>query len=482
MGLNRKLIYLTYLPMLKKSFVSLSFSARRLQILKLTGNKTAVEKFTSVELPEGLIQNYRVKDKKSLADILAQNWQDYKFTEKSVAIVIPEFSAFTKSLVLPDLKAKELDEAVRWQSRDFLPSEYREVIMDWKVVKKEKGENRILAVAIQKEVILDYVDTVAQAGLSPLAIETPSLALERITDGSNEGKLIIYTNFGEAILVMVQGKEIFGSSVVSSADAKGIIWTAVQMIRHYQNIKIKKIEVGGLEITGELLEQLGAGTKLPIEWIKANVAGISAEQIQEYLIPISLQYKDPAEPMNETTVNLLPPKWVKLYHHKRLKVQVWSLSLIASLVIWGCFLAVLGVYLLLDRQIKIFESVQSMSLPEAVINQIDEINLIVRKTSKIRSISYLPQEIIEEVNSLSPPGITLTGYQLDFGTGRIILKGKAINREKLIEFKKVLAENKNYTEISIPISNLEAETDLDFELRCIYGPAAGKKPATIQIK
>lgn len=471
--------------MLKKPFVSLSFSSRKLQILKLDSRKTTVEGFTSINLPEGVIRNYQIKDRKSLSTLLINAWQSLQLKEKSVAIVIPEFSAFTKLLAMPQLSVSELDEAVRWQARDFLPSDYQKIVMDWKIVKREDDTVRILVIAVQKELLSVYVDTVGEAGLYPLAVETPSLSLERITDGTDLGRLVIYTNFGEAILAVVQGKEILGSSVVSSTDVRGIVWTAMQMVRHYQGVKIQRIEVGGLEITEEILSQLREKTKLKVQWIQTNIAGLSTEQIQEYLIPISLQLKDPAEPMSQETLNLLPSKWVKHYQNKRLKLQTWSLLLITTLIIIGCFLATLSVYLFLSRQIKILEEAQvdqANSAPEEITAQINNINGISNKTFKIISSSQSTQAVVDKINGLKPQGITISNYQLDFDTGRIVLKGQSVHREILIKFKQALETDEDFGQISMPISNLEQETDLEFELRGFYLKALSKKPIKIQIK
>ena len=40
--------------------------------------------------------------------------------------------------------------------------------------------------------------------------------------------------------------------------------------------------------------------------------------------------KDPAEPADEATVNLLPSELVKKYDKERLKSQIWSLTLMGT--------------------------------------------------------------------------------------------------------------------------------------------------------
>lgn len=466
------------LPMSTKHFVSLSFSSSKLQILKLNTRKTAVEKFTAIDFPEGLIRNYQIIDRKGLASLIIQAWQRLQLKEKSVVIVIPEFSAFTKSLEMPKLSIPELDEGIRWQAQDFLPSDYKSVIMDWKIVKKVDDTIRVLVVAVPKHLLSGYVEAVAEAGLLPLAVETPSLSIERIADGSPEGKILIYTNWDEAILTVVRGEEILGSSVVSAVDVRGIVWTAVQMIRHYQDIEVKKIEVGGLDITQELLAGLAEKTHLKVEWLQATVSGFSPEQVQEYLIPISLQRKDPTEPRDEKTINLLPPKWVKKYSHKRLRLQIWTLLIIVTLVIGTCFLAVLGTYLILAKQVKVQESYQVSQenvTSEEISGQVNAINELADKTLKITSISQSPQLAIEKINNLTPQGISLYNYRINFDTGEIFLKGVAAHRELLIQFKQVLEADEDFQQISLPISSLEKESNLDFELSGVYAKVTVNK-------
>lgn len=463
--------------MAKKSFVSLSFTPKKLQVLKLSPAKDFVEKFATVDLPEGLISNYLVKDKNALAEILKNLWTQLSLKEKSVGIVVPEFSTFTKSLVLPKLEVQELDEAVRWQLQDFLPSKNGKMIMDWKIVNDKKDDHQILATAIPEALLSNYVDAVALAGLLPIVVETPSLSLVRISDHDPTAKLVIYANFGEAILSLAHGGKILSSSVIASSDPKGILWTARNMIKYFGDTKIERIEIGGLELTQELLTDLQKNLAKPIHQIQAKINGFSPAQAQEYLVPISLQFKDPAEPMDETTINLLPLAWVKRYQGKKLRTQTWILMIIASIFIWGCSLAVLGINFWLNVQTKVFQKAidEKTALPKEIISQIDEINQTTDKILKIDKASYSPQEVINAIIQARPLEINLSEYRIDLDSGKIFLKGFASNRQVLVQFKQNLEANKDFSKIHIPISSFEVEQNLQFEMSLIYGKAGNEK-------
>ena len=471
--------------MLKKSFISIFFTSKKLQVMKLNSQKNTVETFAAFDIPDKLIIDCKIQDKTMMVNLLADIWNKLGLEEKSVGIILPEFSTFSKSIQLPKLSIKELDEAARWKFRDFWPSEGNKMIMDWKIVKETKDNYEILIVSITKDILMGFVDAAGNAGLFPLVVETPSLSLVRISDGNSSGKLVIYINFNEVILTLAKGKEILGSSVLGSLDPNNIVWTAQQMLKHYKTVQIKRIEIGGLQISQELIDNLSQTLKLPINWIQKDIIGLSVQQVQEYLIPLSLQFKDPAEPINETTINLLPLKWVNHYQGKKLKLQIWGLMLGCSITIWLCLLSVLGVFFFLDSQVKKYQQIdasQNLVLPSDVNEQIQNANQTAAKVLKITDIAKSPQEVISWISKAKVFGIKIDEYDLDFDTGKGLVRGIAENRQALIDFKQNFEENENLTKAAIPIQILEKEKNLEFEVVFNFLPSSSKRIIKIPIK
>lgn len=450
----------------KKSFVSLAFTYKKLQFLQLNAAKTKVEQYGTVDLPANLINNYKVADKTALIKILKETWQNFRLKEKTVGIIIPEFSTFTKNITLPLLEIKELDEAVRWQAQDFLPLPLEQIVMDWKIIRKVDNNYQVLVVAIEKEILASFVDAVGEAGLFPQLVEIPSVALSRIADAERTPKLVIYINSDEAILVLAQGEEIIGSSVVNAADHEGILWTAINISKHYHDVPIQRLEIGGLKFTQRLIDNLQQNIGKPTHWIQPNVSGLASEQIQEYLLPLSLQYKDPAEPASETTINLLPKDWVEKYKKIKLKTQSLTLLVIVTIVIWGCLLSTLGAYLMIRSQLASFQKTvaQTADIPPQITAKITQINETSAKILTINTASIQPQEILNAVLKAKPGAVSFSLYKIDLDTGKITLKGRASDRQTLLKFKQSLEENKNFEKVNIPISTLEMEQNIDFEM------------------
>jgi len=187
----------------KNSFVSIYFTQNKLLIVKLNKSKKGVDMFAAIDLPQGLIQNHEVKDVKALADVLKRIWHKLKIKEKSIGIVIPEFSTFTKAMDLPKLDGGEIDEAVKWQAEEYIPLDPEQMLLDWRIISEKPEGIRILAVAVGERLLKGYVAASDAAGLFPLVVETPSLSLMRLVGDDEDLKMVIYFSLDEIIIFIL---------------------------------------------------------------------------------------------------------------------------------------------------------------------------------------------------------------------------------------------------------------------------------------
>jgi len=465
--------------MFKKSFVSLVFSSQKIQILQLDSSKKKIKSFGSFPLPKGTIINRQIKNLPLLTQTISTAWKQLKLKEKSVGIVIPEFSTFTKSIKLPKLSPSELDEAVRWQSKDFLLDLSHDMVLDWEVVKEEDGEFQILVVAMQKDALTHYVDATSRAGLYPLVVETPSLSLTRISDGDDKGRLIIYVNQDETILVISQGETIIASSVATSSSQNEIIKTAIRMLNHYKNIPVYRIVVGGIGISREFLKNVQTYTQRPAEMASVKVEGLNPGQIQEYLIPLSLQLKNPAQPKDAATINLLPTAWAKHYQSKKNLQNYWSITLLTSFATWGIFLVTFAVFLIFGQKVNSLKkqiSQDSSLLDSKVIERIDEVNSLSKSVLTINAVTLSPQSVINQIASKKPPGISINLYDLNLEKGELIIKGNSSNRSSLLVFKDSLQKIEGIMGVELPITNFINEENIDFNIKLITKKEEKKTP------
>ncbi|OGM28300.1 hypothetical protein A2801_02480 [Candidatus Woesebacteria bacterium RIFCSPHIGHO2_01_FULL_41_10] len=464
--------------MFQKSFVSIVFYPDKIQVLKLDSKRKRVVKFSQFEVPPGVIMKYRVRDQVALSKIISQVWRKMGLHDKFVGVVVPEFSTYTKTLSLPALATDEIDEAIQWQLQEFLPTAPNNVISDWKIVKRTAESIDVLVVAILRDILFGYVDAVGHAGLYPLVVETPSLSLERITGGDTGGKMILYVSSHETLLILAEGEKIVASSVVNTNKVEDTLNTATRMIEHYRHVKVEHVHIGGVALTQDLIQYLNFNLGIPVQLISYSIAGIANGQAQDYLSAISMQLTDPAEPESERTVNLLPPGWATHYKHKLRDIRYWTLTLLASVVVWAAFLSTVIVFMLIGMQSDQLQREHAASGEEdygSVIVEVENINKLTSKTLAITSRIVPPQVVINKIAATKPPGVTISLYDLNMESGRVTIAGVAATRGDLIALKNALEQENDFDDIEVPISSLVNEANLDFQINLNYVPVTAVK-------
>ena len=464
--------------MFGKSFISVYFSSNKIYILQLDGRAKKVKNFGSGELPSGLVKDFRVQDKSKLAGILKAIWDsNSRLREKSLGIIISEFSTFSKLFELPKISYSELDEAVGWQAQEILPASISDMVMDWMIVGEKGGRYEVLAVAMETAILEGFVKASEEAGLFPLAVEIPSLCLVRVTEGSEpSGRLIIYKSSNESILVVASGSKVFGTSVLHTEDRSSIVRTASKITSHYKNnVEVEKILIGGTGMDSKLIQQLEDSLKKEIGWIRPDIKGLSETQIQEYLIPICMQLSDLDEPSDPHSLNLLPLGLVSKYKKAHLALQIWSLTLTTTLFVWIAFLVSAGSYFYIMQQIgdlksRLLSKSGTTQQREKTDQEVLYINDVAERVLKVKSISASPRELFDDIKKAAPSGVDLKYYRLDLDRGKIEVRGRASTRQALLEFKKNIEDNPNTASVDIPISSFQEEVDLGFKLTFLYLP------------
>ena len=462
----------------KVSFVSLYFTSSKLLVIKLNPAKKKVDVSAAFDLPAGLIQDHEVKDAKALSDVLKHVWKKSRIKEKAVGIVIPESSTFTKSLDLPKLDLGDLDEAVRWQAEEYIPLDPKGMSLDWKIIGGSDENYRVLLVAVSDKLLNGYVEVVDSAGLLPLLVETPSIALVRAAGEDPDPKLIIYFSFDETVIILAKGAEIMTSSVVrADASPQVLVSTVSRIIRHFDGVEVKKIVMGGTPRDNSYIPEISNNFKKPLEKLQYKMSGLTESDLQIYTIPISLQFKDPLEPSDAKTVNLLPPGVINKYRGARFNLQVWGLMLIATFVLVGCLMALFGTYLYLMQNLSKYSDFNSLTdvsyqKSKSASDQIKRVNTLADKTIKIDSVNHYPQDVMNLIYQKKPENVVILSYIVDLEKGSVSITGLSAGRSDLLEFKNKLAEGGDFQNILLPLTSFEQGTNIEFSMGFNYAKLA----------
>lgn len=104
---------------------------------------------------------------------------------KEVVASLPIFSVFTTVLDFPQMEQKEIEQAIVYQAKQYVPLPLAEVALDWLRVgefQDDKGfvHQKILLISVPQELIKKYQGIFTAAGLHLAALEIESLSLARI--------------------------------------------------------------------------------------------------------------------------------------------------------------------------------------------------------------------------------------------------------------------------------------------------------------
>lgn len=170
-------------------------------------------------------------------------------------------------------------------------------------------------------------------------------------------------------------------------------------------------------------------------------------------------------------INLLPPKQKEeLLTEERFKLSlilgiltlIFFISLI--LILFSIKFYILGQY----NYQKVILSQEEKRFKESEIKVFQEkLNFLNRELSNLVSF-YQNQinltEILEKISNTLPPGVYLTSFSFSADTSQISLTGFSPTRETLLEFKKNLEEEKNFSQIYFPPTSWIEPTNINFSI------------------
>jgi len=91
---------------------------------------------------------------------------------RRVGLSIPSYRTYTRSINLPKLKAKELDEAVRAEAEQYVPVAIDELYLDYTHIRDNGDSVDVFLVAVPRKIVDSYMALTTIVGLEPVLIET----------------------------------------------------------------------------------------------------------------------------------------------------------------------------------------------------------------------------------------------------------------------------------------------------------------------
>lgn len=200
---------------------------RRGKQLPALANYTILEDQSRLLRSSGAVQSSSVKLSVSqLTSLLKLALEKGKFSARNAVASVPPFVNFTAILDLPQMQPRELEQALSFQARQYIPVPLEEVSLQWIKVGQlhdASGMTRELVMlnAVPSEYVAHCKEAFAGAGLTLSSLEIEQLALVRGAVGPDQTPTLIVDIGAQssAIIVAEAGQLVFAEQADIGGDS-----------------------------------------------------------------------------------------------------------------------------------------------------------------------------------------------------------------------------------------------------------------------
>jgi type IV pilus assembly protein PilM len=140
-----------------------------------------------------------------MAEIIKRTIEKAKIKSRDVYLSAPVYSSFYTLIDFPNMTEKEIEAAIPFEARKYVPVPISEVILDWSIVNSPNSQNiqQALLIAVPKKIINDYKQIVRLAGLNLKGIEGETFSLTRALIGNDKSVIILIDNGARSINISI---------------------------------------------------------------------------------------------------------------------------------------------------------------------------------------------------------------------------------------------------------------------------------------
>ena len=159
-----------------------SHSIKVVEIFKDVKNATLLAA-GSTPTPPGALSSSGSADQEAVALVLKKLLKDIGTKSRDANIALPESQVFTRVIEVPQLSARELSSAMRWEAEQYIPLPLDQVNLDFTILRDSKQTGKptmeALLVAAPKALVDKYLTILELAEITPVGVETEIIAASR---------------------------------------------------------------------------------------------------------------------------------------------------------------------------------------------------------------------------------------------------------------------------------------------------------------
>ena len=133
------------------------------------------------------------KDIPKTARLVERLYEKAGATSQNVVASLPTFSVFSSIVNISSNNKKNLEQAVNREAKKVIPMPLEDMILDWKIVEKNKKEKniKVFLTASPKKLVKSYIDIFRELQMNLISLETENFSLVRSLLGQDKGVYMI---------------------------------------------------------------------------------------------------------------------------------------------------------------------------------------------------------------------------------------------------------------------------------------------------
>lgn len=181
--------------------------------IRETAKGPELKKFGITRIDPGAIVDGVIEDVEGVANSIRTLFKTHKIKEKNVAISTGGYSVVIKTISLPTVSEKVLQDSIRFEAEQYIPYDIEDVNIDFQILGTSTfspNQMNVLLVAVKKDLVASYMDLTRRAGLNPCIIDVDTFALQNIhgtvsDDTSEDVVMLVDAGHSKTSLNIVRG-------------------------------------------------------------------------------------------------------------------------------------------------------------------------------------------------------------------------------------------------------------------------------------
>jgi type IV pilus assembly protein PilM len=168
-----------------RTWVGVDIGSRFIKMVQVarTRQGPAIVNFGCIPTPPKAVKDGVIQQPVAVADALNALLAAQKVRQRKVIAAVSGQAAVIRNAEFPKMSASELRETLKWEAEQHIPIPPDDGVIDFAITNDGSSEPPkpmgVMLVGCQKRIVQGYVDTFADAGLKPIALEVDLLAVYR---------------------------------------------------------------------------------------------------------------------------------------------------------------------------------------------------------------------------------------------------------------------------------------------------------------